>query len=80
MDSSLPLHCTDRRNPRNLTSSNAFIHALDDLLTNSPLTFITGHWYSKAWTWDWKTDWESRLVEQATHATIASPPAAPSKE
>jgi hypothetical protein len=43
------------------------------------LSNITGHWYSPRWSWPWKTDWTTPLLERASLEAIHHPPPIPSK-
>jgi hypothetical protein len=78
-DSSLPNFIFNHRTLPNLSLIIKLTDTLTSLLSSRPFTKITGHWYSQSWSWPWKTDWKTPLLERATFETIHNPSPIPSK-
>jgi hypothetical protein len=77
-DSSLPLFIFNHHSLPNLSHIIKLTHTLDSIIP-SRLANIIGYWYSPCWSWPWKVDWISFLLEHATSYFIINPPALPSK-
>ena len=51
---------------------NAFHHSLETLLHTNPLSFVTGHWYSRQWVNAQANEWYTPAVEAAFQATLTA--------
>jgi hypothetical protein len=80
MDKSFPSYVMSTYQSSHLPFSAAITNALDDLLTDTDLTF-TGLWFSKAWVGAWAKEWHQQRKEEATLKTIYDlPPLLSSKD
>jgi hypothetical protein len=77
-DASLPSFIFNHHSLPNLSHIIKLTHTLDSSLP-SRLANITGYWYSPRWSWPWKVDWSTFLLERATSYFIINPPPLPSK-
>jgi hypothetical protein len=77
-DSSLPSFIFNHHLLPNLSHIIKLTRTLDSSIP-SRLSNITGYWYSQSWSWPWKVDWISALLERATTYFIINPPPLPSK-
>jgi hypothetical protein len=57
---------------RNVHLINAFHNSMDSLLHANPLSFITGHWYSRRWVNARANEWYTPAVEAAFQATLTA--------
>ena len=56
----------------NVPLINAFHHSIDTLLNTNPLSFLTGHWYSKHWVNAQANEWFTPAVEATFQATLTA--------
>ena len=56
----------------NIPLINAFHHSLNTLLATNPLSFLTGHWYSRRWANAQTNEWYTPAVEAAFQATLTA--------
>ena len=73
----LPTLTSDNRIICNVTLINTFYNSVDDTLTNNPLSFLTGHWFSKHWVDTWTEEWFKLAVKTAFQVTLTSPQTIP---
>ena len=57
---------------RNVHLINTFHHSLDTLLDANPLSFFTGHWYSRQWVNTRANEWFKPAVEATFQATLTT--------
>ena len=57
---------------RNITLINTFHHSLDTILSNNPLSFLSGHWFSKCWANTQAEEWFIPAVEVTFQATLTA--------
>ena len=76
-DAGLPTLTSDTRIIRNISLINSFCNSVDDTLTNNPLSYITGHWFSKRWVNARTEEWLQPGVETAFEATLTHPQTVP---
>ena len=72
-DVGLPTLTSDTRIICNVTLINSFHNSVDDTLTNNPLSYITGYWFSMRWVNTRTTEWLQPGVETAFQATLTHP-------
>ena len=74
-DAGLPTLDDNRIISHNITLRNVLIntfhHSLDTLLDTNPLSYITGHWYSRRWVNARADEWYMPTVEAAFQATLS---------
>ena len=76
-DAGLPTLTSNNRIIRNVTLINTFHNSIDDTLTNNPLSFLTGHWFSKRGVDAWTKEWFNSTVETAFQVTLTAPQTVP---
>ena len=57
---------------RNVHLINTFHHSFDTLLDANPLSFFTGHWYSRQWANARANEWFKPAVEAVFQATLTA--------
>ena len=77
-DAGLPTLSDNRIISRNVTRHNihllinSFHHALNTLLDTNPLSFFTGHWYSRRWVNARADEWFQPAVKTAFQTTLTA--------
>jgi hypothetical protein len=57
---------------RNVLLLNTFHHAISSLLDTNPLSFLTGHWFSRRWVNARANEWYAPTKELAFQATLTA--------
>ena len=57
---------------RNVTHTYTFRNSLDTTLSNNPLCFLTGHWFSRRWANARTEEWFSLAVKATFQATLTA--------
>jgi hypothetical protein len=72
-DAGLPTLSSDNRIIScNVTLINTFHHSLDTILSNNPLSFLSGHWFSRHWVDTRTEEWFTPAVKAAFQATLTA--------
>ena len=72
-DAGLPTLSSDNRIIScNVTLINTFHHSLDTILSNNPLSFLSGHWFSRHWVDARTEEWFTPAVKAAFQATLTA--------
>jgi hypothetical protein len=71
-DAGLPTLNCNNRIIRNITHINTFLNSLDSTLSNNPLCFLTGHWFSRCWVNARTAEWFTLAVEAAFQVTLTA--------
>ena len=70
-DAGLPTLSSDNRIiSRNVTLINIFHCSITTILSNNPLSFLTGHWFSKHWVNAQANKWFNPAVEATFQVTL----------
>jgi hypothetical protein len=71
-DTGLPTLNRDNRIICNVTHINTFLNSLDTTLSNNPLCFLTGHWFSRPWVNARTMEWFTPAVKATYQVTLTA--------